>query len=412
MTRYFYGWNVLGATVVVAFFSFGVGFYGIAAYVAALQRAHGWSAAVVSAPVTVYYIAGAILSAWMAVAYDRFGPRVVVTIGTIAMAGGVSALGMVRQPWHLYPLFLVMAIGWGSMSGAALNIIVAPWFERHRGLAVSIAFTGATLGGVVVVPTLIALIASVGLADAVLTAAVVMLAVVLPVAIAVLRSGPDAMGLGPDGGPRVGVPSRRPAKDTWRAHARVLRTWPFWSVSAPFALGLAAQLGVLTHQVALLTPLLGGGGAARAVSVTMLSALVGRLVTGVAVDRLNARRVASLTLAAQAAGVMVLAGATAPPALYLGCALFGWGVGNLTTLPGVIVGREWPRESFAALIGLVVAINQFTFAFGPSLVGIVRDAAGSYAPALAVCLALELLAGAIVLREPVTIIRRKTSSEG
>src|SRR6185295_10041803 len=56
-SRYFHGWNVVGATVLVAFFSFGLGFYGIAVYVASLQHLHGWSAATVSAPVTVYYVA-------------------------------------------------------------------------------------------------------------------------------------------------------------------------------------------------------------------------------------------------------------------------------------------------------------------------------------------------------------------
>ena len=26
-----------------------------------------------------------------------------------------------------------MALGWGAMSGAAINILLAPWFERRRG---------------------------------------------------------------------------------------------------------------------------------------------------------------------------------------------------------------------------------------------------------------------------------------
>jgi len=40
--RYFYGWNVVGATSVMALFSFGLGFYGLSVYVAMLQRLHGW----------------------------------------------------------------------------------------------------------------------------------------------------------------------------------------------------------------------------------------------------------------------------------------------------------------------------------------------------------------------------------
>ncbi|MGH7345956.1 MAG: MFS transporter, partial [Candidatus Rokuibacteriota bacterium] len=128
--RYFYGWNVVGGTFVMALGSFGLGFYGIAAYVAALQQLHGWSASVVSAPVTVYYVAGALLTAVIASAYERFGPRVVVATGAAAMAAGVAALGAVDHPWQLYPVFLVMSVGWGAMSGAAINIIIAPWFQR------------------------------------------------------------------------------------------------------------------------------------------------------------------------------------------------------------------------------------------------------------------------------------------
>jgi hypothetical protein len=49
----------------------------------------------------------------------------------------------------------------------------------------------------------------------------------------------------------------------------LMRTWRFWSVSAPIALGLAAQVGVLTHLVAIVTPMLGASGSARA-SVTVV----------------------------------------------------------------------------------------------------------------------------------------------
>src|SRR2546426_9741041 len=89
--RYFYGWNVVAATFVMALFSFGLGFYGITVYVAMLQRLHGWSASAVSAPVTVYYVAGALLTAAIGEVYARFGPRVVVAVGSVAMATGLGA---------------------------------------------------------------------------------------------------------------------------------------------------------------------------------------------------------------------------------------------------------------------------------------------------------------------------------
>jgi MFS family permease len=398
--RYFYGWNVVGATFVMALFSFGLGFYGLTVYVATLQQLHGWSASAVSAPVTVYYVAGALLTAAISALYERLGPRVLVAVGSVAMAAGLAALGVVTRPWQLYPAFLVMSVGWGAMSGAALNIVLAPWFVRRRGLVVSIAFTGATLGGMIVTPALIPLIAAVGFTRALAGAALVLVVTLLVLAGGVMRRGPETLGLGPDGDPPPVASAKPSLGGDPRGRADAVRTWRFWSVSAPFALGLLAQVGVLTHLVALVTPTLGGGGVARAVSMTMAAAVIGRLLTGVVVDRLNRRLVASTTLVIQISGVVLLASAPSAAGVYAGCALFGLGVGNLTTLPGIILAVEWPRERFSTLIGLVVGINQFTFAFGPSLVGILRDWAGTYSLALGVCAMLQAVAAVTILLGP------------
>jgi MFS family permease len=398
--RYFYGWNVVVATFVMALLSFGLGFYGLTVYLATLQRLHGWSASTVSVPVTVYYIAGALLTAATSTLYARFGPRVVVAAGGLAMAAGLLTLARVARPWHLYPAFLVMSVGWGALSGAAINIILAPWWERRRGLAVSIAFNGATLGGVIIVPALSRLIDGIGFTAALTAAAVVLLAVLLSLAGVVMRRGPADLGLGPDGVPLAAVAGRPRSGHPLPGRGAALRTWRFWSVSAPFALGLAAQVGVLTHLVALVTPALGASGAARSVSAATVAAVIGRLLTGVVVDRLNPRHVASATLAVQVTGLALLATAPSASSVYLGCALFGLGVGNLTTLPGLILAAEWPRARFSALVGLVVGINQFTFAFGPSLVGVLRDWGGGYGLALGACAVLQAAAAGLILLAP------------
>src|SRR5262249_57399201 len=86
-----------------------------------------------------------------------------------------------------------------------------------------------------------------------------------------------------------------------------VRSWGFWSVSMPFALGLTAQVGVLTHLVALVAPVLGVDGAARVVSTTTAAAVVGRLVTGVVIDRMNRPAVASTTPGIPIVGLATLA---------------------------------------------------------------------------------------------------------
>jgi predicted MFS family arabinose efflux permease len=264
---------------------------------------------------------------------------------------------------------------------------------------VSIAFNGATLGGVVIAPLLIPLSERLGFDRAVVIAAAVLFSVVA-VAARWMVPGPDAVGLGPDGARPGSIAPRPPAGRTSHHRRDALRTWRFWSVSTPFALGLMAQVGVLTHLVPLIAPVIGTAGAARALTATTAAAVVGRLITAVVVDRLNRRALTGATLLVQALGLTLLAFGRSAAAVYGGCALFGLGVGNLTTLPGLILAVEWPRDRFSALVGLVVGINQFTFAFGPSLVGLLRDRTGRYDAALAACVLLQAIAATLVMLGP------------
>jgi cyanate permease len=96
-------------------------------------------------------------------------------------------------------------------------------------------------------------------------------------------------------------------------------------------------------------------------------------------------------------GLAILATATAPVMLYLGCGLFGLGVGNTTSLPGLLVQQDFPKQHFARIVSLVVAINQFSFAFGPSLLGQLERAEGSYSAGLLVCLSMEAVAAIVVV---------------
>jgi MFS family permease len=136
----------------------------------------------------------------------RLGAHRVVVGGVLAMALGVAALGSIDRLWQLYAALAAMALGWACMSGAAINILVAPWFIRQRGVAVSLALTGASGGGVLVAPALLALVTWWGFPAAVRTAALVMVVTVVPVAVLVFRRTPESLGIGPDGDPPLRQP--------------------------------------------------------------------------------------------------------------------------------------------------------------------------------------------------------------
>jgi MFS family permease len=339
---------------------------------------------------------GAALIATVGSAFERFGPRRVVLAGVAAMGVGAVGLTFVTAPWQLYVVFPVMAVGWAAMSGAALNLIVAPWFERRRGLAISLAFNGAATGGIVIAPAIVLLTGRIGFRAAVLLLVTVMAGVLAPLVLGLLGRGPEALGLAPDGDP-PGAPA--PARTSRPAPRRreLLRAWRFWSVSLPFALGLTAQISVIIYQMSFLRPRLGPDGAAWAVSLTSLAAVAGRLIVGLFVDRVNRRAVVAGNFLVQAAALVLMLTAPAPALLYVACLLFGLGVGNTTSLPSVIVQAEFPPAVFGQVVSTIIAINQFTYSFGPAILGWLRDASGSYVAPLVACLALQLAAVVILL---------------
>jgi MFS family permease len=273
----YHGWLVVGAAFLIAFFGWGIGFYGPGIYLVALHDRHGWPTIEISSAITVYYLLGATLIPFTGSLFERFGARRAVSAGAAAMACGALLLTLVSQRWQVYAAFAVMSFGWAAMSGAAINIVIAPWFDERRGLAVSLALNGASAGGIVVAPLLVFLIGRFGFTVALSCAAALMLATVLPTATLILRNKRpgehDAMGKSYD---RLRTPAAGPTPvQPWQP-ALVLRSWRFQTICLPFALGLMVQVGFLTHQVAYLSPILGPAATAWAVSLTTSSAVVGR----------------------------------------------------------------------------------------------------------------------------------------
>jgi cyanate permease len=231
-----------------------------------------------------------------------------------------------------------------------------------------------------------------------LAGAAFILALMVPVAWTIL-GGPGAPA-SPVHKPHPGAGAAA-SPTTW-TRGSALRSLAFWSVSAPFALAITSQAGFLVHQIAFLEPAIGRYAAGIAVAITTSMAIVGRLTLGALSERLNQRLAAALSLAAQAVALAAMTQTQDPMLLFAACAVYGFSVGNVITFPSLIMQGEFEAAAFGMLIGLSTGISQFTYAFGPGLLGLVRDVAGGYGPALGLCIALNLLAAVILLRRPMS----------
>ncbi len=391
----YHGWWVVFCTFVIALYGWGLGFYGLSLYLVALTEIHGWSPATISAGITFYYIFGAFLVMQVGDTIQKRGARVVVLAGVGLMGLGVLGLTIVERPWQLYIAFLVMIPGWAAMGGGAINTIIAQWFNRRRGLAASLALNGATCGGLLFAPAFAWAIDTLGFTQACLAAVAVVLATLWPLAAFALRPRrPDEHDAGD-----AHDASLEPA-GTPMSRAQLLRQPRYLTMVGAFSLGLLAQISFIAHQAAFLVPTLGLKEAGLVVSVTALAALVGRISVGLVIDHIDRRGATSANLAVQIAGMIVLLQTSSVFGLYLGCILFGFGVGNLITLPGLIVQQEFPRRDFARAVSLNVAITQLVAATGPSILGVLHDLSGDYRTSLIACLVLQAAAAVLILVRP------------
>jgi predicted MFS family arabinose efflux permease len=396
----YHGWWVVFCAFVIALHGWGLGFYGLSLYLVALHKAHGWSPATISSAITFYYVVGAFLVMQVGDVIQKRGARLVVMGGASLMALGVLGLTVIDQPWQLYVAFLFMIPGWAAMGGASINTIIAQWFNRRRGLAASLALNGATCGGLLFAPAFAWAIDNWGFAKACLAAVVFVLATLWPLALVTLRARrADEHEAGDEPG-ATHEPDGEPM-----SRGELLREPRYLTMLGAFSLGLLAQISFITHQVAFLEPTLGLQGAGWAVSLTSVSALVGRLAIGLVIDKVDRRAASAAVLCVQVASMVVLLSTSSTAGLYIGCILFGFGVGNLITLPGLIVQQEFPRRDFARAVSLNVAINQLVAALGPYLLGVLHDLSGNYRSSLMVCLMLQAIAAILVLLRPRRSVR-------
>jgi MFS family permease len=384
------GWRIVVVCFLVATFGWGLGFYGQSVYLAELHRLQGWPTSLISTATTFFYLFGAVLVAFISEAVRSFGPRNCLLGGVVAMAAAAALIGEVTAPWQLYAANALLALGWAGTSLGVITNTLGLWFDKKRGMAISLALNGASFGGIVGVPLLVTAIGSLGFSSAMMAAAATMLVLIIPVILIFVGRPPGRGGI-------AGELAAANPPSASRIRAQAFRDVAFLTVSIAFALVLFAQVGFIVHLISFLDPVIGRERAAIAVAMLTAMAMVGRVLFSTVIDRLNQRLASAISFASQAVALAVIINSRNEMVLIAACALFGFSVGNLITLPALIVQREFDPRSFGVLISLITAINQITYAFGPGIIGLLRDASGSYALPFYGCIGLELTAAVLIM---------------
>ena len=225
------GWRVVWACFLVELFLFGFGLYGHSVYLAEFQRLEGWQTAVISTASTLSLLLGNLLAAFSNDALVWMGPRHLILLGTSSLAVSTMLLAFTSAPWQLFAAYMLMAFSWAGMGTVVVATLLRSWFDRRSGLAISLAFNGATCGGIIVAPTLILLVGAVGFSWAMLIMTVAMIAILGPVVMTVIDP-PAGSGMAE----RRTQDSPRPSNVAPSSASRwsLLGNFGFWTITAPF----------------------------------------------------------------------------------------------------------------------------------------------------------------------------------
>lgn len=377
----FFGWHIVAATFVLAVFGWGVGFYGPPIYLQTVVERTGWSVALVSAAVTLHFLVGAVVIANLPRLYRSLSVPVVTALGAALLAAGVVGWAMASEPWQLFCAALLSGVGWVAMGAAAVNAIISPWFVSSRPAALSMAYNGASIGGVIFSPLWVALILAIGFLKAAIVVGVTMIAAILSLSIFVFSKTPERLsqfpdGIRPDAGPAAvsaSAAAAMPKGSLWRDRR-------FLTLAAGMALGLFAQIGLLAHLFSLLVPAIGPQNAGLAMGGATIAAIAGRTVVGLVMPASADRRlVACASYAVQIGGSLtfLIAGDANATLMIIGVILFGAGIGNATSLPPLIAQVEFGKADVARVVPLIVAIGQASYSFAPAVFGALRTMSSS-----------------------------------
>jgi sugar phosphate permease len=401
----FYGWWIAVACCAITVVGAGIGVYGPAVFIRALQVERGWSVGAISLATTCYFLAGGVSGIVVGRWLDGHGPRALFAFNAVLMAAALLLIGRVTQLWQLFPAYLLMAPAMSGLSNIPVTWLLTRWFVRKRARAMSIAMSGISIGGMVLVPLSVAIVDRWGLGAATLVLAALVLTLVLPLTAFVIRPDPAAIGLGPDGDPREkGSPTVRfsgPVAEWTRSSA--VRTRTFWVLVVSFMFGLAAQQAFLLHQLSYLSDRFGVTTASTVLSTTAGASIIGRLALGTVSDRLDKRWMAAACFAVQGASMIVVLHSGNLSVIYAATLLFGLTMGNSYIMLSLLGAETFGGASFGAIYGLLSLFVMTGSAMGPFLAGALAGASGSYLLpfTLAGCTAFAMAVLVLAARRPV-----------
>ncbi len=418
--RPFYGWVIVGAVFIILMVASGVGFYNASVILSAATDELDASVGAVSGATGLFFAIGGLTGFALARRMEILDLRWFFLGGGIVGAAALYGLRWVDSVPALYLFFALFGIGFGSAGLVPATTLVTRWFDRRRPIAISIASTGLSVGGIVLTPVAAWLINRDGLANAGTLLAAMWLVGIVPIALLLVRPFPSSMGLRADGGPRSAKPTGehpgnikdsegredikdredREDRDTdgsppGASYAQARATRFFVGLCVAYLLIFFGQVGGLAQLYNLVLERTDIATASSSLSALAFASVVARLIGGVVVIRVDTRIFTIALAAVQVVALVLLGLATTPLTLVGSSVIFGMSIGNLLMLQPLLLAEAFGVAEYSRIYSFNQLIGTAGVAAGPFALGLVRDQV-DYRLAFVVA-ALATLGGAAAL---------------
>ena len=382
------GWFIVASLFVTLLIIFGGGYNTVSVFVPALLKGFpNWSRAQVSLLPSMLALSAGLAVIPIGWLLDRVEARIVMILGALASGGALLAASRVNSLAPMMAVYLVLGVGISAATVLPSALVIANWFETRRGLAMGIAISGTTVGGMVMTLGGSHVIQGWGWRAAYVALGTPMIVVVIPLVALTVRSRPtDAktMTVAQGGATLEGFET-----------AEALHTRSFWLIAlANFCFGFAAA-GAVVHLIAYLE---GVGyrpaSAALAMSLFFGFAAIGKVVMGWLADRVSARIALAVDFAITAAGFSLVFTAAHVALLAAFIVLVGTAAASPLMLLPLIVAESLGRKRYGFIAALTGGAGTVGAMVGPVVAGHIFDVTGSYTGAFELFILLDLI-GAI-----------------
>jgi MFS family permease len=376
------GWKV----VVAGFFGVMVSFAAIVPYtfglfLKPLTASFGWHREATSAGFSIAALTVAAASPGLGFLLDRFSPRRIILPCIVVFSAAYASLALLTGHLaHFYLTFFVIGLVGNGTAYIGYSRAISTWFNRRRGVALSIMLAGSALGAMLLPVLAQAAITHLGWRAAYLILGLLAFAVGFPLTATFVRERAAAH-QDADVSTEQGEPV-----------AKALATPAFWIIASTVCLYAISVNGAIAHLSALLTDRgVSTAHAAWAISIIGATSLIGRVLTGIFLDRFFGPRVSQIMLLMTVLGIVLLSVANSLTAGLVAAALIGFSMGSEGDITPYLLGRYFGLRRFSTLYALTWTTYAIGGAAGPILVGRVFDTLGSYRPITIQLLALPAL---------------------